>query len=135
MPNYALVVVPSDWEPDEALGFSEKAYQQWHDKIEAGMRLLIYKDQPVNAIVGEGEAPGVFARVADWPQTNVSQQPVTASGAPAPYVMPLSVLYMRAPANYVLLEQVKERITDPAFPNVEILPVEEDDYHILTNWP
>jgi hypothetical protein len=99
------------------------------------MRLLIYKGAPVNAIIGEGESHGVFAKVAEWPELNVKDPSKTAFGARAAYVMPLRVLYMRADANQIPLAQVKARITDPAFPNVEFLPVEEDDYHILTNWP
>ena len=133
MPNYALVVVPPDWEPDKAIGFSDAVYQQWHDKIQAGMRVLIFKDRPINAIVGEGECLGVFARLTDWP--NVKEPPMTALGARATYIMPLELLYMRAQANQVQLAQVKERITDQAFPNIEFMPVEEDDYNILTNWP
>jgi|FLYN01.1.fsa_nt_gi hypothetical protein len=135
MPNYALVVVPPDWEPDRTIGFSHATYEQWRDKIEPGMRVLIYKGTPVNAIVAEGESHGVFAKLADWPEVNVKEPPKTASGERAAYVMPLRVLYMRAEANRIPLEQVKARMSDPAFPNVEILPVEEDDYHILTNWP
>lgn len=131
MPNHALVVVSPDWDPDKALGFSAAAYQEWHDKIEAGMRLLIYKSHPISAIVGEGESHGIFAKLADWPTSK--EPPKTAFGVRATYVMPLRVLYMRT--DPIPFERVKQRITDPAFPDVEILPVAEDDYHILTNWP
>ena len=135
MPNYAVVVVPSDWTPEKALGFSEATYQRWHDQVESGMRVLVFKASPVNALVAEGEAPGIFARVAEWPDVHIGGRPRTASGTSAAYVMPLNVLYMRAEANQVPLEQVRERINDADFPNVEFLPVEEDAYHALTNWP
>jgi hypothetical protein len=135
MPNCAIVVVPPDWTPDKALGFSEAIYQQWHDQIKSGMRVLVFKAAPVNALVAEGEAPGIFARVAEWPDVNIGERPKTAFGTNADYVMPLNVLYMRAEANQVPLEQVREFIADPDFPNVEFLPTDEDAYHALTNWP
>ncbi len=135
MANYAITVVPADWEPDQVIGFSEAAYKTWRDKIKPGTRVLIYKGDPVNAIVGEAEVLGAFARLADWPQTTIKKRPLTATGEAASHVMPLQMLYMRADANRIPYGQVRERITDPAFPNVEWLPIEEDDYHVLANWP
>src|SRR5262245_60650932 len=116
MLNYAIVVVPPDWDSQQAIGFSSAAYDQWHDQIEAGMRVLIFKAPPLNALAGEGESLGVFAKLADWPDVNVSSPPKTAFGARASYVMPLSMLYMWAEAKQIPLEQVRERITDPDFP-------------------
>jgi hypothetical protein len=130
----AVVTVPADWTPETPVGLSADTHRQYIDSLQSGMRVLIYKGAPVNAIVAEGEViDQMMVRLDDWP--NVKQRPMTGTGKPADYVLPLRILYSRAAFATIDLPTVKDWIDNPDFPNVEWLPLSPDAYGELTNWP
>jgi hypothetical protein len=134
--NAAIVVVPSDWTPEHAVGLSEETHQRYFDMLRSGSRVLIYKSAPVDAIVAEGEViDQMMVRLDEWPATNVHERPHTGVGTRADYVLPLRILYSRASFDYISLPVVQEWVNDPDFPHVEWLPIDEDAYGELTNWP
>lgn len=130
-----MVVVPSDWTTETAIGLSESGYKSWAENMVQGQRVLIYKAAPVDAVIGEGEVPDqIGQRLDDWPATT-HQQPLTGLGQPAEYLLPLRILYTRAQTNYVPLSEVRKWVNAPDFPQVEWLPLPKDAYQAMTNWP
>jgi hypothetical protein len=131
-----LLVVPSDWIAEMAVGLSEDTYQRYFDHLQSGMRVLIYKPAPVDAIVAEGEViDHLMLRLSDWPHVSIRERPRTGLGKPADYVLPLRMLYSRPSFNYIGLPTIQEWIDDPDFPNVECLLINQDAYAELSNWP
>jgi hypothetical protein len=137
MSNYFIVIVPPDWTPDMAVGLSEATLNRFDDRIESGLRVLIFKPSPVNAIVPEGEVfdNNAIQRLDEWPGVNVRQRPLTGMGARADCVLPVRILYQRAEANAVPLLRVREWVGDPLFPRDEWTFIERETYDELTNWP
>jgi hypothetical protein len=131
-----MVVVPANWTPDMPIGLSQATHDRFVGSLEGGVRVLIYKGDPVNAIVAEGEViDHLMVRLDDWPHIRPRERPLTGTGQPADYVLPLRILYQRASFDYIDLPTVQEWIDNPDFPNVEWMPINADAYGEFTNWP
>jgi hypothetical protein len=117
------------------LAFSKEAHDQWRDKLEAGTRIILY-DHGQEAIVGEGEAHGIFIRPQEWPSTSTDELP--HSIADADYVLPLRTLYQREAAALIPLGEVRRSLNDNGFPHHtgEIREIDGTTYQLLTqDWP
>jgi hypothetical protein len=133
---YGIIVVPAEWTPDDAVGFSDEMVQKWGDQMDSGLRLLIYKNEPVNAIVAEGVmSDRIFQKLDEWPGVNVAERPMTGLHERATYLLPLRILYTRAEDDTIPVTKVRERLNDPDFPDAEFRPLDLTAYGALTNWP
>ncbi len=135
MSSYAILIVPSEWEPDQAPGLSAAGRQQWLDQMPISTRVLIYKSEPVNAIVAEGEYVGLIENIAEWPDRNVSEQPTAGANATGQHVMPLRILYTRDRSQYVSLERIREYVPDFSPGQTEWQPIATEAYQELADWP
>jgi hypothetical protein len=130
----AVVVVPPDWTPEMPIGLSEATHARYFSSLEGGLRVLIYKSAPINAIIAEGEViDHMMLRVDDWP--HMQELPRTSTGQNAEYVLPLRLLYSRPTFEYIGLSTIQEWIDDPDFPNVEWMPINDDAYSEFSMWP
>lgn len=133
---YGIIVVPAEWTPDDAVGFSDEMVQKWGDQMDSGLRLLIYRNEPVNAIVAEGEVfDRIFQKLDEWPGVNVAERPMTGLHERATYVLPLRILYTRSDNDFIPMTTVRERLDDADFPDAEFRPLDLIEYNALTNWP
>lgn len=117
------------------LPFSTAAHDEWRDKLEAGTRIIFY-DHGRGAVIGEGEAHGIFIRPKEWPSTSTDELP--PSIADAEYALPVRTLYQREAAALIPLTEVQRALMDGDFPR-EISEIREIDgaaYQLLTqDWP
>jgi hypothetical protein len=69
MTSYGIKLVWAGWNNDTVIGFSERGYKRWRDKLEPGTRMLLYettgkpkgsKAKGTKSIVGEVEVMGSF---------------------------------------------------------------------------
>jgi hypothetical protein len=133
MAQFGLKVVPGDWELERPLGFSEAEYQQFSGDIVPGMRILIYKSAPVNAIISEGEVKGTFIHTAEWPQTTLHG--IDPTDPHSQYLLPITVIYRRAgPVAPIPLHEVRERLHTMEFPprDSTFMLVDKDYYVSMT---
>ncbi len=127
--HYAVAVVPPTWEPEFSLGFSSSSYEHWHDKIEPGTRVLVYKDDPVNAIVAEAVVQdNAFVALADLPEENRSSLFVQ-DGHQADYALPLRVTYVYPQRHYVAQAQLSGFMDEPNLDGW--IPVNDEIYRAL----
>ncbi|MBI5671627.1 MAG: hypothetical protein HZC41_26845 [Chloroflexi bacterium] len=130
----AILTVPADWTVDTPIGLSQQTVDEIFDDLHEGMRVLIFKGAPVNAIVAEGEiVDQVLVKLDEWPSVNVRQRPMNAWGKPTDYVVPLRILYTRAEHNQVPLTTILDWADSPI--NAEWIPLDRDSYERFTNWP
>ncbi|MFW5690963.1 MAG: hypothetical protein ACOCXZ_00565 [Chloroflexota bacterium] len=136
MERYAIINVAPDWEPHQVVGFSEGTVRTLQGEIEAGMRVLLFKTSPVNAIVAECEVPnGQFFDPDNWPDTAQKATPMTGFGVAADYVLPLRVILTRAPGNFIPLSHVEDYIDRERLMNDEWVEITPEDYHVLSPTP
>jgi len=132
MLKYAIATVSPDWNKHDVLALSKEAYMRFADEIDTGVRVLIYKSNPINAVVAEAEIPDhAFQKIEDWPQ--VDDHPKTGLNQPADYFVPLRVLYTRTFPNYISADKVDEAVDIEQFPQIEWAFIDADAYHQLTN--
>jgi len=112
------------------VGFSASSYEQWHQKIEPGTRVLLYKDHPVNAIIGEAIVQdNVFIPLEDLPEHN-QQRLLTSGGKVADYALPLRVTYLYSQRHYIAQDQLSA-LADAKRYNGWI-PIDNETYQALT---
>lgn len=114
MIQYAIKVVPPEWNEDLPIPFTRTEHERWHDQIQNGTRVLIFKSAPVNQLVAEGEVRGFFVQPHRWTPTSTDGLP--DSLANADYLLPLGVLYTRKADARFSLTEVRAALEDPAFP-------------------
>ncbi|MCA9912477.1 MAG: hypothetical protein KC496_03990 [Anaerolineae bacterium] len=111
--HYAVAIVPTNWEPESSIGFSSMSYQKWHEKIEPGTRVLIYKQDPVNAIIAEAQVQdNAFVALENLPEENRSPL-FTQDGNPADYALPLQVTMVYPQRHYVAQEELSRFMQTP----------------------
>jgi hypothetical protein len=135
MSLYALVVVPPEWKFGMPLPVSQTTHDLWHGKLEAGTRIVFY-DPAAKAIVGEGEALGVFVRPQEWHTSNDGDLPPWMSYAD--YALPVKTLYQREAESLIPLEEVRQSLNDNNFPQGigELRELAGTTYQLLTqNFP
>lgn len=109
MQTFALIRVPAGWTSEWPYGVSEATYQQYHGQIQADTRVLIFQGEPVNAIIAEATVlTAWFEKVADWPYPP-NQYPVSADGQPAPYVLPLRIVFPYHGEHHVPLAEIRRK--------------------------
>lgn len=114
MENYALAVVPAGWQTENPILFSEAEHDAIRPSFESGMRVLIYEDAPVNAIIAQAQASG-FVRTTDWPQANLGD--INPNDPEQSYALGLQVQFaLHTPNAQVSQARVREVLNDPAFP-------------------
>lgn len=133
--QYALVTVPPGWDARTSVGFSESAYERWHEEIEPGCRVLVYKSAPVNAIVAEAVVPdNVFLRLDEWPEQNREPVP-TGQGQIADYVMPLKVISSYPVPDYVADSLICDMTDLENIDSREWIPLDVEVYRVLRSYP
>lgn len=127
---YAIAIVPATWEADFSLGFSASSYERWHEQIEPGTRILLYKESPVNAIIGEAIVQdNVFVPLEDLPAHN-QHRLKTSDGNNADYALPLRVTYLYPHYHYVSREQLDEMMNAQNLNGW--IPIDDEIYRALT---
>jgi hypothetical protein len=138
MAMYALMIVPHDWDTDQAPGLSEAGYEQWKHEIEAGIRVVLFKDAPVSAVVAEGELSGIALKLAELPSQNIHHTPMTRFGKQADYVLPIRILYQRDETTQIPLATVRQYLDDALFPqpSEEWRLLDDQTYQaVIQGWP
>lgn len=126
---YAIAAVPPEWETEFSLGFSSVSYEQWHKRIEPGTRILIYKVDPVNAIIAEAEVQdNVFVPLEDLPEANKSPL-LTHAGHSADYALPLRVIHVYPQRHYVAPEQLTSFMNRDQMDTW--IPIDDETYRAL----
>lgn len=117
MPQYALAVVPADWDNEKPLLFSEVQYQDIRDKLEPGTRVLLYRNDPEDAVIGLAQVhSGAFQKTSEWPQQNLGN--INASDPAQAYALPLEVVFrLHTKDAQVSGERVREVLDDSGFPH------------------
>jgi hypothetical protein len=128
--HYAIAIVPPSWESDHSLGFSSSSYEAWHEKIEPGTRVLIYKDEPVNAIIAEAVVQDdAFIPLANLPEENRSRL-LTSDGQQADYALPLRITFIYPQRHYVPQEQLAEFVSEKKLNGW--IPINDETYRALS---
>jgi hypothetical protein len=135
MYQYGIIRVPAEWTADQIVGFDEATYQSMKEDIQSGTRLLLYKPEPVNAIMAEAEViTPRFERVADWQGINHSQPPMTSRGKPAQYVLPIRVVYTHHGGEEIPLDYILDTLDLNALPSTDWIPVNGNEYNGLVEY-
>jgi hypothetical protein len=129
---YAIKVVPPEWEEAMPIPFTQAEHDQWGAQLQNGTRVLIFKDAPINQLIGEGEVHGFFVQPDRWTPTATDGLPPSLRGAD--YLLPLGMLYTRkTPESMISLHGVRAALDDPTFPRSanEWRPLEFEQYQRL----
>ncbi|MEQ8673808.1 MAG: hypothetical protein RLP44_03925 [Aggregatilineales bacterium] len=104
--QYGIITVPATWNINRPIGFSQNEYQQWHEEIKTGCRVLVFQSAPVYAIVAEGIVQdNIFQKLENWPLQ--STHPVmTFEGNEAEYVMTLRILRNYSTSTHIPADRV-----------------------------
>ncbi len=117
MAQYALAIVPADWDEKMPLAFSAAQYQDVYEKVEPGTELILFRAAPVNEVIGQAHVHNSFLKTSEWPQQNLGS--IDASDPAQAYILPIEILFMlKGPIAPVPVERVREALNDPAFPAV-----------------
>ncbi len=84
MAGYAIKVIYGPWSSREAITFDRANYLQWKDTIEPGTRVLIFRREPVGAIVAEAEVTGSFGLFEPVGSETLAASGTQEQGLPAP---------------------------------------------------
>jgi hypothetical protein len=129
------MVVPPQWQFGMPLPFSKTTHDLWHNRLEAGTRIIFY-DPAAEVVVGEGEVAGGFVRPQEWPESSLHELPSWM--AYADYALPVRTLYQRNGESLLTLEEVRYALNDEKFPQAigELREIDGATYQLLTQgWP
>lgn len=130
MTAFGILVVQPGWKEGEAAAIDKTTYQYHGESLQTGTRLLIYVKEPVDAIVGEGEAAGAVSHQEaereepdilppntaspDLPSAQQSPEGAVKSGGQAvdhrTYTLPYRVIRSRAETRLIPLTRVRALI-------------------------
>lgn len=116
MANFALAVVPADWDSATPLTFSQAQMEAIRDKVESGTQLILYRSAPADEVIGQANAHGLFIKTNEWPQENLGK--IDPSDPEQAWILPIDViLLLSGPSAPVPLSRVREILHDAGFPH------------------
>ena len=113
MSNFALVVVPAGWDDKTPLTFSNAQYEAIRDSAHPGTEIILFRGEPENIIIGQGQVRAPFLKTSEWPAQNLGD--IDPSNPDMAYALPIEVLF-RLKAPVAPLAQVRDALRDPSFP-------------------
>jgi hypothetical protein len=144
--------VQPGWKEGEAAAIDKSTYQHHGGSLQRGTRLLIYVKEPVDAIVGEGEAAGAASQTEaqreepdvvpantaspDLPVANQSPEQALKSGGQSvdhrTYKLPYRVIRSKAETRQIPLTRVRTLIgSEFSVFDEEWIPLTEEQYNAL----
>lgn len=126
----AILLVPAEWQHDDAIGISKAAYDYFREQFMGGLSLAVMRATPENKIVAQAElADGAhLADAKDW----VGDTPPDGLGNPAGYVLPVRMLYRYSDSLAISREVVEQRVDNiNTLEQFGFMPIDENTYDSL----
>lgn len=93
MSNYGIKNIYHDnWKEDHELRFSIEAYENWHEDLKPGSRILIFDNVVQDAIVGEVEVTDEFDKIDEEQSKTISESNETLVSGAVPTSTPTATV-------------------------------------------
>lgn len=134
MTAQGILVVPPGWHEGDAATMDKTTALHHQDAFEVGTRLLFYMKEPVDAIIGEGEATGdVFQQDAEEPQAGDVATPVASTGIDQrTYELPYQLVRNQVNTPPISLSTIQSIVgSDFSVFDEEWIPLTDEQYQAL----